>query len=63
MKRLIQAPRQQLVLTLQRESMHPLPEEKHEELVAALAALLLEALGKEVNEPDGGHRDELEDNG
>jgi hypothetical protein len=61
MKRLAHIPRRQLALALQRESMQPLPEEKHEELVAALADLLLEALGREVSEPNGGDRDEPQD--
>jgi hypothetical protein len=39
--------RRQLALSLDREVIHPLPEEAHQALVAALADLLLEALGHE----------------
>lgn len=61
MRRLVGKSRGQLALPLQRERQYPLPQQKHEELVIALADLLLEALGRKVNEPDGGGRDELED--
>ncbi|HEY1966042.1 MAG TPA: hypothetical protein VGG59_13970 [Acidobacteriaceae bacterium] len=61
MKRLAGKSRRQLALALQRECLHPLPQEKHEELVTALAELLLEALGMKVSEQDGGGRDEPED--
>lgn len=61
MKRPLGKSRRQLALALQREGPHPLPQEKHEELVTALADLLLEALGMKVGEPNGGARDEPED--
>ena len=60
MKRLVGKSRRQLALALQRECLQPLPQEKHEELVTVLAELLLEALGMEVGEQDGGGRDEPE---
>ncbi len=61
MKRLPGKSRRQLALALQREALHALPQEKHEELVTALADLLLEALGVKVGEQDGGALDEPED--
>jgi hypothetical protein len=49
--------RRQLALSLDREVTHPLPEEVHQALVAALADLLLEALGHEPATEEG-ERDE-----
>jgi hypothetical protein len=49
--------RRQLALSLDREVTHPLPEEAHQALVAALADLLLEALGHEPA-TEGGEHDE-----
>lgn len=52
--------RRQLALCLDREARHPLPEDAHQALVAALADLLLEALGDENPESarERGDRDE-----
>jgi hypothetical protein len=61
MKQPVPIPRRQLALLLQRESVQPLPEETREAVIEALADLLLEALGREVGEHDGGDLDELED--
>ena len=59
MKRLAHLPRRQLTLMLQRDATHPLPEKTREALVAALADLLLEALGREIAAvAEGGDRDE-----
>jgi hypothetical protein len=49
--------RRQLTLSLDRAVTHPLPEEVHQALVAALADLLLEALGQDLA-TEGGERDE-----
>jgi hypothetical protein len=51
MKRLIKASRQQLALTLERETQHELLPDQRAELVSALADLLLEALGAASPEP------------
>lgn len=45
MNRRVNASRRQLALFLEPETRYPLPEEAQEALVAALAELLLEALG------------------
>lgn len=57
MSRLPYASRQQLALLLESETTHPLAEETREAVVAALADLLLEALGKEMNEQINGRGD------
>jgi hypothetical protein len=49
--------RRQLALSLDREITHPLPEAARQKLVAALADLLLEALGHEPAREEGA-RDE-----
>jgi hypothetical protein len=48
--------RRQLALCLERESKHPAPEHPREEIVQALADLLLEALGAEEEEPTSQQR-------
>jgi hypothetical protein len=59
MKRLIRPSRQQLALTLERETQHELLPDQRAELVSALADLLLEALGaaapESPNEPGESH--------
>lgn len=63
MKQPVRVSRRQLPLPLERES-QPLPAESaHEELVNALADLLLEALGEETERPtdEQGGGDESED--
>lgn len=59
MKRRANAGRRQLALSLDREVVNRLPEETHQEVITALADLLLEALGelacKAVSEQGGDH--------
>jgi hypothetical protein len=59
MKRLIRPSRQQLALTLERETKHELLPDQRAALVNALADLLLEALGaispESLNEPGESH--------
>jgi hypothetical protein len=64
MKRTANAARRQLALSLDREIVNQIPEETQQAVIAALADLLLEALGepasKAVSEQGGDH--ESEDN-
>jgi hypothetical protein len=56
-------PKRQLALALAHKAAHPLPVEQREQIVAALADLLLEALGRSPCEvvEDGDRSDEPED--
>jgi DNA-binding transcriptional ArsR family regulator len=62
MKRLVHTPHRQLGLMLRRDTASVLPEKTRAAIVAALADLLLEALGRGVPTSDEkGDRDESED--
>lgn len=62
MKRLVHAPRRQLSLMLRRDTAYVLPEKTRAALVAALADLLLEALGRGTpTTAEKRDRDESED--
>jgi hypothetical protein len=62
MKRLVHTPRRQLSLMLRRETAYVLPEKTRTAIVAALADLLLEALGRGTpTTAEKGDRDEFED--